>query len=211
MFELLPDGRRIYTDGNHTVQQDALLLAGFVRLRPGLRAADLGCGCGTVGFRLLTRGLESIELVDCSEAACTLARRTAAEGGFAAAVTEADARRWTPARKLDLLVCNPPYFLAGRPSPDPERRRARHNGSFTLDDLGRCARRALRQKGELYVCFPADGIAGLFYHLKLYRLEPKTLQLVCGGGGRRYLALVRAVLDGGPGLTIENDRMSEEI
>ena len=143
MFELLPDGRRIYTDGNHTVQQDALLLAGFVRLRPGLRAADIGCGCGTVGFRLLTRGLESIELVDCSEAACTLARRTATEGGFAAAVTEADARRWTPARKLDLLVCNPPYFLAGRPSPDPERRRARHNGSFTLDDLGRCARRAL--------------------------------------------------------------------
>ena len=51
----------------------------------------------------------------------------------------------------------------------------------------------------------------MFYHLKLYRLEPKTLQLVCGGGGRRYLALVRAVLDGGPGLTIENDRMSEEI
>ena len=45
MFELLPDGRRIYTDGNHTVQQDALLLAGFVRLRPGLRAADIGCGC----------------------------------------------------------------------------------------------------------------------------------------------------------------------
>lgn len=208
-YEILPSGKRIYTDASNAVQQDGLLLAAFVAAKSGSLAVEFGCGSGAVGFNLAERA-GHVLMVDINPTAIELAAKTAAEGGFCnIELLCADIRDWRTEIKYDIVVCNPPYFTDGPVSAVGGRARARHSLCMTFDDAASAAARALKQGGSFYVCCPPARLAGLFYSLKGQRLEPKTLSLVRNAAGRRWLALVRSSYCGGEGLTITDDILSE--
>jgi tRNA1(Val) A37 N6-methylase TrmN6 len=92
---------------------DAILLAAAVRLKPGARAAEFGCGPGaallSVAHAHTDARLTGVEL---DPAAAELARCNAAANGLddRVAIVEADALSWRPDAPLDAVFFNPPYF-----------------------------------------------------------------------------------------------------
>lgn len=191
------------------MSQDGLLLSDFVKVTSKTVAADVGCGCGTIGLRLSARGAKKVFMLDISEKACLLARRSAEEGGFEAEVLCGDALLWKCGQKLDVVVCNPPYFKSGDKAQSPERERARHEITLSVKELCNFAKGALKEGGGLYLCCPPDRLADIMCSMKQFRIEPKELAFAVNRAGKRWLCLIKGVFGGGEGLKLLEDIQSD--
>jgi len=92
---------------------DAILLAAAVRLAPGARAAEFGCGPGAALLSVAHAHKGAwLTGVEQDPAAADLARRNAAANRLddRVAIVEADALSWRPDAPLDAVFFNPPYF-----------------------------------------------------------------------------------------------------
>ncbi len=63
---------------------------------------------------------------------------------------------YTPFRKFDLIVSNPPYFNTKMPSSDEQRSLARHENSMSLQDLINHSAELLTENGELWMIVPSE-------------------------------------------------------
>ena len=209
MSELWPNGPEYEGGGAFPITTDSVLLADFVRLRPGLRVFEPCSGAGLISLLLLAREPRlDVYALELDGAACEAARRNFAANGFRADVVCGDLRdaaNLPAANSCGLAVCNPPYFPAGsgRTAPDGRRALARSEGGCTLADVVRAAARTLRQGGRFALVHRAERLAELFAALQAHGLEPKRLQLVQHGPDRPpSAALVEAVRQGRPGLAV---------
>ena len=162
---------------------DSLLLGDFC---PPVRGdmADLGAGCGILSLLLLRKYPGRLHAVELDPAAAAIAAENFINNGFAdrACVFAGDLRcaeKLPPAGSCELVVANPPYFdpAAGPASPDAARRCARSEESCTLSDICRAARRILRFRGRLCLCWRPDRAAELFAALAETGFAPKRLRL----------------------------------
>lgn len=118
MTELWKGGPRYEGGGAFPITTDSVLLADFVRAKPG-RAVELCSGAGLISLLLLTR--EPRLSLDCAEldpAASAAAERNFAENGLGESVRalclDIRAHRAAlPHAAYGLAVCNPPYFAEG--------------------------------------------------------------------------------------------------
>jgi tRNA1(Val) A37 N6-methylase TrmN6 len=132
---------------------DPVLLAAFVRARPGERVLELGCGAGAAALCLAARvpGLD-LHGLEADPAQAALARRNAAENRLPLLVHDGDLRRPPPAlRRLAFrhVLANPPFHAAGTRSPDPGRDLANREGAAGLADWIAAGLRRLAPGGEL--------------------------------------------------------------
>jgi len=188
---------------------DALLLAGFITLRPGEKALDLGAGCGVISLVLACRYPKSI--LAGLEIQTRLARcfaRNIRENRLVQRVFPVlgDLRR-PPFRPgaFDVVFTNPPFRSprAGRLSPNEEERLARHEILASLEDVLKAARVLLRERGRFFIIYPAHRLATLMAKAKGFRLEPKRLQVVHSyPGDEGRLVLLEAVKGGGEELRV---------
>lgn len=170
----------------YRVSIDAVLLAGFARVRPGDRAVDLGAGCGIISLLLAVRtpGLR-ITAVEIQPALAELARENAVRNRLDHRITvvREDFRRFSAEAvggPVDLLVSNPPFRppRSGRINPNPERAAARHERHMVLPDLVAAGRRLLRTGGRMAVIYPADRAAELITRMSGAGIEPKVIRCV---------------------------------
>lgn len=188
---------------------DAVLLAGFTRVKPGERLLDLGCGCGILSVLLERRAGAKVTAVDIRPEACELCRASAQMNGQAIRVLEADLRELTLGAgepPYAAVVCNPPYFGEGTASPDAARRICTHQGAATIADVAACAKRMLKTGGKLFLCYPARGLAACMAALVNEGLQPKRMRPVATGDKPErppYLILLEARKGGGEGLLWE--------
>lgn len=205
--DLQENGLRIATDKpGFSYGQDAVLLAGFTRVKIGERLLDLGCGSGILSVLLERRAGALVTAVDIRPEAAALCRASAALNGQTIEVLEADLRalRLGPGEKgYDAIVCNPPYFKGGTQSPDPGRRLCTHQGAASIGEVAACCRRMLNNNGKLFLCYPAQGMAACMAALVTEGLEPKRLRPVAAGSKPPYLILLEARKGGGEGLVWE--------
>ena len=210
--ERLDHGTVVYTAPPHQIGTDGLLLARFCPPRRAQQAADLGSGCGVVALTWHDGGHRGpCAAVERNEDAHRLLARALAEQPEAAAHIRAvwgDLRRFGAGEgpAFDLVACNPPYFTAGRPSPDPARAAARHEETATFAEVAACAARLLRDGGRFAFCLPPDRLAQAFGVLAAARLEPKRLRFVKKEPQRApWLFLCEAQKNRRPGLRVEPD------
>ncbi len=191
---------------------DAVLLAGFLRPRPGRRIADLGTGCGIIALLLAARCPKTrIVAVELQEELAELARENVRRNGLSTVieVVGGDLRRLSRrdlGGRFDAVVSNPPFRAAGRGRVcrNDGRAVARHEITLALDDLLQAARRLLDPGGRLALIYDAGRAADLLCGMRAHGLEPKRLRFVHGTARHpARMLLVEARRGGRPGVLVE--------
>lgn len=210
-WEEFEDGCRVLTRGQHRFTTDTLLLAEFSM--PGGRedCADLGTGCGAIPVLWRKRGNPGkILAVEISGEAAELARRSAEENGYSRDIEvicgdARDYKKLLPHQGLRLVACNPPYYpMNSGYFGEGERKTARHEESFTLQDLAKASRYTLNFGGRLCVCLPVERLPEAVKTFQETELEPKRLRMVQSKPEKGpYLFLLECRRGGRPGLTAE--------
>ena len=185
--------------------EDTMLLSHFAAPRQNARGLDLCAGHGhrriLTALRRPDLRLEAVELV---EEAAKIAHKNAFLAGLDIPVARADLRTLNLPHRYDFVVCNPPYFEAARGrTAAGELAKARSDAGASIEEVCAACARVLKTGGRLYLCFPASRLEALFTALGQAALAPKRLRFVHPRPGRdANLALVEAVREGGPGITV---------
>lgn len=223
----LSGGTRVITSAQHTFGTDAMLLSHFCGVKKNQSVCDLGTGCGIIplrwhdmGHRGYTAAVdiapEAVGLLDAALKAQNITHVRA----FSADLREVTKASLGEEKGFETVCCNPPYFTGGKQSDDPARAQARHQLTCTSDEMCRAAARLLRFGGKLCVCQRPENLAGLFWAMKQYKIEPKELRFVFkdAASPAPWLCLVSGRLEGKEGLRLlpalymqENGEESTEV
>ena len=188
---------------------DSVLLADFARIRPGDRVVDLGAGTGVLSLLLWGRkkgksfyGFEiQPELAEMAQRTVRLNHLEDCIQIFCCDVK--DAFHLLPHQDTDAIVCNPPYPFTGGGEGEKSASRdiSRHLSTEGLGAFLTAARRLLREKGKLFLVYPASSMLDLMIRLREHHLEPKRFRMVYPMADRpAILVLIEAVNCGKPTL-----------
>ncbi len=191
---------------------DAVLLAGFVRVKPGARVLDLGTGTGIIPI-LVEAKTQAAQIcaVEIQEESADMARRSVRLNGLESKIDivtgdlrEAD--KFFDAASFDVVTCNPPYMIGqhGLANPDTPKAIARHEILCTLEDVVRTAARLLRPGGCFCMVHRPFRLAEIITVMTQYRLEPKRMKLVYPYVDREpNMVLIEGCRGGRPRMTVE--------
>ncbi len=214
--DLLIDGMKIYQDDQlYKFTSDSVLLSRFARAKKNDVVADFCAGSGIVGlhFYALHRSLiRSMTLFEMQEELCDLAKKSIELNGLSEIVSVRNVKIQDLSadcnEKFSLILCNPPYYPAADAEGRNFRREAcRYELTLSLEELIAAAAKSLKFGGRFCIAHLSARLAEVIFLMKKYRLEPKRLTTV-SGGGRIYLVLVEAVKGGRAGLKMENERVN---
>ena len=211
--EPLGSGVEVYVSDSHRFTTDTILLADFAGVRDGERVVELGTGCGTIPLLMIREKTPKvIHAIDIQSEAIDLLEQSVglnlSNGVGRAALIQPmlgdirEIRGLLPAGESDLVVCNPPYKLAGAgiANPDSARYTARHESECTLDDIMDAAKWLLRFGGRFAMCQRPERLTDILTSLRAHDLEPKRLRLVQGRASKApKLVLIEAKRGARPG------------
>lgn len=191
---------------------DAVLLSGFVTVKPGERVTDLCTGGGIIPLLLSAKTEASVITgVEIQEAMADMAERSVRMNGLSERVRiiRGDLREKGTAGESgsqDVVTCNPPYMAekSGIQNPESALALARHEITCTLDDAVRESARLLRNGGRAAFVYRPHRLSELFACMREHRLEPKRMKTVHPFRDREAnMVLVEAVKGGGAFLRVE--------
>ncbi len=126
----------------HPVGTDGVLLGAWTNIDGVRSVLDIGTGTGLVALLLAQRTerlkVERIIGVEPHSGSAASAAKNFKNAPWAdrLQVVEQTIQRYQPAgRGFDLIVCNPPYFTAGLPSAQADRRMVRQTDALPQEDL----------------------------------------------------------------------------
>lgn len=191
---------------------DAVLLSGFVKVKPGGTVLDLGTGTGIIPLLLEAKTPAShLTGLEIQEESADMARRSVALNGLASKIDivtgdirEAD-RFWQSA-SFDVITSNPPYMIEehGIQNPDEPKAIARHEVLCTLEDVVRQAAKLLKPGGHFFMVHRPFRLAEIIAVMTGYKLEPKRLRLVYPFVDKEpNMVLIEGVRGGRPRTTVE--------
>ena len=207
---------------------DALLLAHFIPLKRKDRVVDLGTGSGIIPLILAYR-FESIRVVgvEIQEELVDMARRSIKLNRLESRIDVyhgdvGKIKDLLDPQSFDVAVFNPPYrkLNSGRVNPYEEKAVARHEIRGSLGDFLISAKYLLKNKGAVYVIYPARRGAELFFRMRDNHIEPKRIQIVhSNSSSSAEFVLVEGIKNGGEELNVmpplfiygENGRYSREM
>ena len=181
MVKLWPGGPRYVDDPAFKITTDSVLLADFALGRAFDRCMDLGCGGGVISVLMHDEEPAAVfDSLDIRAEAVEICRRNYEEN--------------------DVVVCNPPYFYGGKPSPDPARAASR-GGSLSPAQFCGAASFLLKKGGEFHLVHKPEYLTDIFAAMRLADIEPKRLRLVAHkASSQPSLVLITGRRSGRPGL-----------
>lgn len=142
------------------VGTDGALLGAWATVNANDRfLLDIGTGSGLIALMLAQRSEALIDAIDIDAPACRQATENVARSPFSGRIEvhHCPLSDYLPeARKYDLIVSNPPYFIQSLKCPDTTRSQARHADSLSLPELLRGSLRLLAPTGRLALVLPFD-------------------------------------------------------
>ena len=191
---------------------DAVLLAGFVGVKPGERVIDLGTGTGIIPILLEGRhGGDQYTGLEIQEEMADMAARSVALNGLEdkISIVQGDingAARRFGLSSFDVVTCNPPYMRGshGLKNPQAPKAIARHEVLCTLEDVVREAAGLLRPGGRFYMVHRPRRLSEIMAAFHRWHLEPKRMKLVHPFVDREAnMVLLEAVRGGGVMMKVE--------
>lgn len=143
------------------VGTDGVLLGAIAEIRGRSRILDVGTGSGLVALMLAQRSDAEIVAIEPHRNSYLQAGGNTAESPWAGRirVVNCSLQDFHPGdTRFDLIVSNPPFFIASLRNPDPAKSVSRHNDTLTHQDLLEGSVRLLTGDGLLEVIMPvAEG------------------------------------------------------
>ena len=197
MEELVKEGERVddlERNGLKIIQDpkrfcfgmDAVLLSGFVTVKPGANLLDLGTGTGIIPI-LLSAKSEAAHLtgLEIQEESAEMAERSVKLNSLEEKISIVhgdikEAPVLFDKASFDAVTCNPPYMIGahGLKNPDSAMAVARHEVLCTFEDVVRAASALLKPGGSFFLVHRPFRLAEIMATMQKYRLEPKRMQLV---------------------------------
>lgn len=157
------------------VGTDGVLLGALADIRGRSRILDVGTGSGLVALMLAQRSDAEIIAIEPHKDSYLQACGNTSDSPWAGRirVLNCSLQDFHPDEdRFDLIVSNPPFFIASLKNPDPAKSLSRHNDTLTQQDLLRGTARLLTENGLLQVIMPvAEG--------KLFIEKAKEHELYC--------------------------------
>jgi len=191
---------------------DAVLLSGFVKVRPGARVLDMGTGTGIIPILVEAKTQAAqISAIEIQEESADMARRSVMLNHLEKKIDivtgdlkEAD--RFFDAASFDVITCNPPYMIGqhGLTNPDAPKAIARHEILCTLEDVVRTAAKLLKTGGNFCMVHRPFRLPEIMTVMVKYRLEPKRMRLVYPYADQEpNMVLIEGCRGGRPRMTVE--------
>ena len=191
---------------------DAVLLADFVKVRPGENVLDLGTGNGIIPLLLSAKTQAAhITGLEIQEDIVEMARRSVSHNGLndRIDIVEGDIKEAADIFKpafFDVITTNPPYMLAehGLRNPDDSRAIARHEVLCSLDDILRESMKLMQDKSRFYMIHRPFRLTEIMIKMNYYKIEPKRIRFIHPYIDKEpVLVLIEGVRGARPRVTVE--------
>ena len=161
---------------------DAVVLGAYVNPNQAKNILDIGTGTGILSLMMAQKSDAIIQAIEINEMAAIEAEFNFKQSKWVEQLSLykgsiQDYASNNPAEKFDLIITNPPYFVAGNQFEieDEKRRTARHTNTLSFDELAKIMADLLHENGTIAMVLPVQE-AELFIQIaETYLLFPKEI------------------------------------
>lgn len=140
------------------VGTDAVLLGSWTECKNAKRILDIGTGSGIITLMLAQRSNAVIDALEIDKSSCEQAEENIKSSPWKDRINVIHSSLQNYLLKsehqYDLIVSNPPYFIASSKAPDQKRSTARHTDTLPFNDLINGVTKLLTEDGRLCVILP---------------------------------------------------------
>lgn len=155
------------------VGTDGVLLGAWTDFSHGHSILDVGTGTGLIALMAAQKNqLAHITGIELNDDATQQAKENVSNSIFKDRIKIINRSFQSYVKmeteKYDMLVSNPPFFIASLQSPDDARTYARHNDTLSIEELLSEGREVLAADGRLSFIYPFDEIETVEKYIGLY-------------------------------------------
>ena len=191
---------------------DSVILANYssIRLRDK-KIVDFCTGNGVIPLIISRRTKSNIVGVEIQKKLCDLANKSIVINSLSDRITiiNDDIKNFVVDNynSLDLVLCNPPYFKVVENSKfndSYEKTIARHEIMLNLSELCDCAKKILKDNGNLCIVHRSDRLIDIIIEFRKCGIEPKRIKFIYENINKEsYLVLVECQKAGNVWLKID--------
>ena len=190
---------------------DTVLLANFCTINKDLSTiVDFGTNNAAIPLLLSRRTDKKIIGVEIQEEAVEIANKNVVLNELTEQIeiVHNDIKEYVKdAKKVKLVVCNPPFFKVGEKSNLNENKYlqiARHEIMIDLEEIVRSAAMILDNKGRFAMVHRPDRMIEIINMMQKYDIEPKRIRFVYPKVGKEsHIFLIEGMYKGNKGIKIE--------
>lgn len=205
---------KIYQNSSYfSFSLDSIILANYANIRlRDKNIVDFCTGNGVIPLIISNRTKNNIVGVEIQEKLAELAEKSVIYNKLDDRITiyNEDVKDFSRKHlnEFDLVLCNPPYFKIEEKSSfneSYEKKIARHEVLFNLEDLCECCKKVLKDNGNLCIVHRTDRLMEILEIFRKYNIEPKTIRFVYENISKEStLVLIEAQKCGSVGLKVES-------
>lgn len=213
-LEELPNGIKVYQSNNlYKFTKDAIDLAKFCVIKSTDNVLELCAGSGVIGFYAYSlKNFKKLYFCEIQKDLCEIIRDNI-ELNHLESIAECkndDIKNLSANdfdRKLDVIICNPPYFktCGEKINEDYSKAIARHEICITLEEIIKKASQLIKDKGKFYLVMLAERSAEVLGELYKHNFACKRIKYLTNNNVV-YSALFEAVYNGKVGVKIEIEK-----
>lgn len=137
---------------------DSCVFGAYVEVRDARRILDIGTGTGLLALMVAQRSEAVVEAVEINPEAQVQAMQNFTESPWAERLNlhpmPLQEFAHTCQTQYDVILSNPPFFLASLKSDDAAKNTAKHTGDLLFEDILNFAQKHLSPAGKLYLLLP---------------------------------------------------------
>lgn len=205
---------KIYQNSTYfSFSLDSIILANYANIRlRDKNIVDFCTGNGVIPLIISNRTKNNIVGVEIQEKLAELATKSVDYNklGDRITIVNEDVKEFSHKHlnEFDLVLCNPPYFKIEDKSSfndSYEKKIARHEVLFNLEDLCICSKKVLKDNGNLCIVHRTDRLMEILEIFRKHNIEPKRIRFVYEDISKEStLVLIEAQKCGSVGLKVES-------
>ena len=144
------------------VGTDGVLLGAWVCKKKPLHILDIGTGTGLIALMLAQRfSLAHIDAIEINKQAHDQASKNFKNSPWNSRIHlhNTSLQNYTPKGSFDMVVCNPPFFIASLKSGKEGKDQARHSESLQIHEIFKFSTQNLKEGGSVSLILPADQLS----------------------------------------------------